>query len=82
MLGRALAASSTLTALDLSNCGITAGSVGSVEHLAEGVGRSASLATLQLSGNLMDLRPVGAARDTQMRRAPSLASSRRPVNAQ
>jgi hypothetical protein len=64
VLGRALAASSTLTALDLSNCGITAGSVGSVEHLAEGVGRSASLATLQLSGNLMDLRPVGAARDT------------------
>ena len=38
-LGRALAASSTLTTLDLVNCGMTAGGAA---HLADGVGRSAS----------------------------------------
>ena len=49
-LGRALAASSTLAALHLSNCGITAGCAA---HLAEGVGRSPSLATLHLSDNII-----------------------------
>ena len=47
-LGRAVAASSTLTALHLRPCGMTgAGAV----YLAQGVGESASLTTLDLSGN-------------------------------
>ena len=54
-LGEALAATSTLTSLDLGYCGITAAGAA---HLAEGVGKSASLATLDLLGN--NLRDSGA----------------------
>jgi hypothetical protein len=45
----------TRTDLDLLNCGITAAGA---THLAEGVGRSASLATLSLPGN--KIRDSGA----------------------
>jgi hypothetical protein len=47
-LGVALAATSTLTSLNLSYCGITAAGAA---HLAEGVGKSASLETLNLLCN-------------------------------
>jgi Ran GTPase-activating protein (RanGAP) involved in mRNA processing and transport/cold shock CspA family protein len=49
-LGEALADNSTLTALHLGGCGITAAGAA---HLAEGVGKSASLATLDLRGNYL-----------------------------
>ena len=41
-IGEALAATSTLTSLELESCGITAAGAA---HLAEGVGKSASLAS-------------------------------------
>ena len=44
-LGEALSDNSTLTSLYLGYCGITAAGAA---HLAEGVGKSASLATLDL----------------------------------
>ena len=47
-LGEALSDNSTLTNLDLGYCGITAAGAA---HLAEGVGKSAALATLNLFGN-------------------------------
>ena len=48
-LGEALSDNSTLTSLYLWSCGITAAGAA---HLAEGVGKSASLATLNLGNNL------------------------------
>ena len=47
-LGEALSDNSTLTSLNLRSCGITAAGAA---HLAEGVGKSASLATLNLGSN-------------------------------
>ena len=48
LLGEALASSSTLTALGLYYSGITAGGAA---HIAQGVGRSRSLSTLDLTRN-------------------------------
>jgi Ran GTPase-activating protein (RanGAP) involved in mRNA processing and transport len=47
-LGAALKVTSTLTRLDLKDCGIT---VAGATHLAEGVGKCESLATIDLLGN-------------------------------
>ena len=48
--GKALAGSGSINSLDLCACGITADGAA---HLAEGVGKSESLATLTLHGNMI-----------------------------